>query len=169
MQRVAALVLVAGGILILSWVVAPAAPASKPATPLTTTLTAYEQTTAPLLAEVTAQVTRMRERLATTPAAPEPGRDPFRFGRRPEPAVRNIAPPPPPVIEPPAAIVVPKLVAVLSTTTDAGVTRRAALAVGDDVKVVEVGATVGTLTVTKIDADTIELTDRATGAVYRIR
>ena len=169
MQRVAALLLVAGGILILSWVVAPAAPASRPSTPPATTLTAYEQTTAPLLADVTAQVNRMRERLATTPPAPEPGRDPFRFGRRAEPVVPNIAPPPPPVIEPPVAVMVPKLVAVLSTTTDAGFTRRAALAVGEEVKVFKVGETVGTLTVTKIDADTVELTDRATGAVYRIR
>ena len=169
MQRVAALLLVAGGILILSWVVAPAAPSARPAAVPATTLTAFEQTTAPLLADVTAQVNRMRERLATTPSAPKPGRDPFRFGRRPEPVVRNIAPPPAPVIEPPVAVVVPKLVAVLSTTTDAVVTRRAVLAVGDEVKVFIVGDTVGTLTLTKIDADTIELTDRASGAVYRVR
>ena len=49
------------------------------------------------------------------------------------------------------------------------VTRRAVLAVGDEVKVFIVGDTVGTLTLTKIDADTIELTDRASGAVYRVR
>ena len=56
MQRVAALLLVAGGILSLSWVVAPAAPSARPAAVPATTLTAFEQTTAPLLADVTAQV-----------------------------------------------------------------------------------------------------------------
>ena len=66
-------------------------------------------------------------------------------------------------------LVLPKLVAVLSNTTDAGQVRTAVLTVGDAVKVFKVGDAVGALTLTLINTDTIELTDVATGTVYRIR
>jgi hypothetical protein len=170
MQRIAALVLVAGGILILSWVVAPAAPTPRaPASPVLTP-TEFQQAAAPVLLDMQAQVERMRERLSTAPSYPVPTRDPFRFGRRaesakPAPAMTPDVPPPAPPPPPP----LPRLIAIVSQSNETGSIRTALL--GDaagTMRTLKVGEAIGAFTIRAIDATSVDLVDAA-GVVHRIR
>jgi hypothetical protein len=161
MQRVASLTLLLGAVLLLSWVIAPAAPSPARNHP---GAAAFEQASAPAVAEITAEVDRLRARLATPPAYPPPLRDPFRFGPRAEP---KHAAAPPPVAEPPAPDL-PRVVAILADAAGGAVTRRAALSFGDQVRIVQAGDTIGGFVVRSISADTVELTDPTTGAAYRL-
>jgi hypothetical protein len=170
MQRIAALVLVAGGILILSWVVAPAAPAVKATPAPILTPTEFQQASAPVLADMQAQVERMRERLSATPPYPTPSRDPFRFGTRADPAkpapaaAAPVAPPAAPPPPPP----LPRLIAIVSQTTETGSIRTALVAGAEGMKTLKVGDTIGAFTIRAIDATGVDLVDAA-GLVHRIR
>ena len=166
MSRVAGLLYLGGVIVLASWVWAPAAPVSiAPAAPPSLGL----DQSGTVVAEVNAEVDRLRERLAVPPQLPPPSRDPFRYGERNEPR-RPIAPPlEPPVVpaEPPAPRL-PLLVAIAANSTDGVVTRTAVLAEGDDVRLVKAGDQIGRFVVRSVTANAAELFDPTTSRTHRI-
>lgn len=163
MNRLALLLVLAGALLLLTWAIAPAAspPRSTPAAARATDQSA-------VLAEVNAQVERLRERLTTPPVYPAPARDPFRFGRRAEPVRLMVPVPAPPELVVAPRPVLPRLVAVVEDAKDGGLLRSAFLGVGDDVQAYRPGDAVGMFVVRSISADLVELVDPASGATYKI-
>jgi hypothetical protein len=162
MNRLASLLALVGIVLLVTWAYAPAE--SGPSAPPRTN--AADQTA--VLAEVNAQVDRLRERLAAPPSYPAPARDPFRFGRRIEPARLMVpVPAPPELVEAPKPVL-PRLVAVIEDATDGGLLRKAFLSVGDDLKAYRPGDAAGSFVVRSISADFVELVDPASGATYKI-
>jgi hypothetical protein len=166
MHRLAPVLLLSGVALLVSWVTAPAAPSPSP-------LAIHEEApldqAAPIVADITAQVDHLKNRLETIPEFPQPERDPFRFGTPPPPPVKET----PPVVDaaPPAAPpgpVLPKLLAIVATDADGGVVLTAAFSIGDFVHVVKVGDTLGTFVVRSISAEVAELADSTTGTIYKI-
>src|SRR5262245_3817044 len=92
---------------------------------------------APVIETIDAQVARLRQRLADRPSYPQPARDPFRFGQRPEPRATRpaeIAAPPAPAAA--SAPALPRLVAITAAADGAP---KAVLGVDDELKVVGVG------------------------------
>jgi len=160
MQRLAVALLIAGVLLLASWVMAGDIPASPAAT-------AESNPVAPLVADVNTQVDQLRERVAVAERFVAPRRDPFRFRGRPEPrpvatqpaVVEPVAVPPPPM---------PQLVAILTDKGANGVTRRAVFAFGGNVSIVKPGDTLDRFVVGRVDADVVELTERATSVVVRV-
>jgi hypothetical protein len=170
MHRITSALLVGCGLLLTTWALAPAAP-SPARPPLSAADQAALNQTTPVLADVNAQVDRLRERLASAPQFPAPSRDPFRFGPRPEPAHPTVEPAAPPAIlaPPPApAPVLPRLVAVMTTEVEGGTQRTAVVSVGDDVQMLRIGQSVGKFIVRSIGEDAVELVDQLTGATFRI-
>jgi hypothetical protein len=168
MTRLASLLLFVGGVLLLSWAVAPAAPPVPP--PVSAQDLAALRQSGPILAQVNAEVERLRDRLASRPAAPTVVRDPFSFGKRPAPpAPRPIdataASAVPPIATTPA---LPRLVAITSEKHGTDVLFSAVLSFGDDVLVVKPGGTISAFIVRSIGADGVELLDPISGATFRI-
>ena len=165
MNRVAALVLLVGGVLLMSWAVAPAAPTSRPrSTPVT------EQEEPPerqdLSRNMSAEVQRLRERLAQRTTYPSPVRDPFRFGSSRRPVVPSaVAQPEPSPVEPPP---LPRLVAILTEGEPGRPTWSAVLAIGTDVRVVKAGETIGGLDVRRVTASDAELFDPISSRTFRV-
>jgi hypothetical protein len=159
------LLLVGGAALLISIQVSPAT--SSP-TQAALSLASSSDQVPPVLSQVNAEVDRLRARLAQIPTYPSPGRDPFSFGGRRPDAPAPMAPPPPVAefVPPP---VLPRLVAVLSTTTVGGVSRAAAFAVDDDVRIVKEGDRVGAYVVRAITSDAVTLVDVASGAAFRVQ
>ena len=165
MHRVAPILLIAGVVLLATWVVAPAAPSPSP---LPARVEAPVDQTAPLVAEMAAQTERMRNRLEEPQGFPPPARNPFTFGARhdvvptrpraPEPAVAEAAPAP----------ALPKLIAIVTNVTDEAKSLQAVFSVGDDVKVMNVGDAVGVFLIRTITAESVELLDPVTNAVHRL-
>jgi len=166
MVRAASLTLVIGALLLLTWVLAPAAPhppqsADADIAPLTSRATAPS--------DPQHDVDRLRERLVVPPAFRAPTRDPFQFqraeratkargaGPATDEAARVVAVTPP-----------PRLIAILSNVIDGALVRRAALGTGPAVRVVAAGDTIDGFQVRAIAADGVELVDAATGAVVRL-
>jgi hypothetical protein len=170
MKRLGAILVFAGAVLVSTHILAPAeTPPAKPAV-IAADLAAIDQAR-PIVDEVNAQVDRMRERLASPPAYPAPTRDPFRFGKRADPAPpKPAAPAPAPVFSEstPAPPVLPRLIAIALTTTEGVAQRTAALALGDDLRIVKPGETMARFVVHSIGADVVELIDPLTGATYRV-
>lgn len=169
MHRVAPVLLIAGVVLLATWVVAPAAPSPSP---LPARAEAPADQTAPLVAEMAAQTERMRTRLEGPQSFPPPERNPFTFGAR-----REVTPARPrsPVTEPeapppaPPAPVLPKLLAVVSNNAEGGISLQAVFSVGDDVKVLKAGDAIGIFLVRSITADlVVELLEPVTGTVHRL-
>lgn len=168
MHRIAPILLVAGVVLLATWVVAPAAPSPSP--PPARAEAALDQT-APLVAEMAAQTERMRTRLEGPQSFPPPERNPFTFGAR-----REVTPARPrgPVAEPeappaPPAPVLPKLLAVVTNNVEGGISLQAVFSVGDDVKVLKAGDAIGVFLIRSITADlVVELLEPVTGAVHRL-
>jgi len=163
--------LFAGALLISQWVLSSAAPtvtpSAIPATVPHTNLDAYEQATAPIVAEIAAQVDRLRERLNTPPEPPHPLRDPFRYGVREVPRPKDaqpeiVAPPAPP---PPPAL--PKLIGITSEKTDTAVEWKAAISNGDQIILVKAGDTIGPFVVRSVSESTLELVDPS-GAIHKV-
>ena len=170
MKRLAAVVLFAGAVLLSTHILAPAAPPRPQPAINAADLAAIDRTKS-MVDEVNAQVDRLRERLARPPEYPAPTRDPFRFGKRVEPA----SPRPAPALAPAAvaapaisAPALPRLVAIVSNATEAGPSRTAVLAVGEDVQLVTAGESVSKLVVRSIGADVVELADPVSGATFKI-
>ena len=166
MHRLAPVLLLAGVALLVSWVTAPAAPSPTP-------LAAHDDTpidqSVPLVADITQQVDRLKSHLDVNPGFPPPERDPFRFGTKPQPPVKETPPPAAPVEpETPPGPVLPKLLAIVATDVDGSVVRTAAFSVGDFVQVVKDGDALGAFVVRSISADVAELADAATGTTYKI-
>jgi len=167
MHRVAPLLFLAGFVLLVSWVVAPAAPSPAP-------ISAREEASAadqvaPVLADVATQVDRLKSRVETAPELPQPHRDPFRFGARPAPApAKTSAAVTEAPVETPPAPVLPKLLAIVENTTDGGSVRTAVFSVGDGVQVVKAGDTIGTFTVRSIGADVADIVETSSGTVFHI-
>jgi hypothetical protein len=167
MHRVAPLLLLAGVVLLVSWVVAPAAPSPAPIAAPGVSLVADQLS--PVLADVATQVDRLKNRLEITPDLPRSHRDPFRFGARPEPVrMKSPAPvveaadalPPPPVL--------PRLLAIVANTTDGGLLRTAVFSVGDEMQIVKPGDTIGKFVVRSIGTDVAEVVEISSGATFRI-
>ena len=171
------MLLFAGALLISQWVLSSAAPTStSPTSPTTLTsatnparsdLAAYEQTTAPIVAEISAQVDRLRERLNTPPAPPQPSRDPFRYGQREVPRPKNVQPEiiaPPPQ---PRAPELPRLIAITSEKTDGGVEWRAAFSNGDQILLMKAGETIGPFVIRSVSDGAVELVDPS-GAIHKL-
>lgn len=171
MNRIASALLLGGGVLLTTWVVSPAAPVPI-ATPVTAADLAAVDQQAPIIAEVEAQVARLRQRLENPPQFPPPSRDPFRFGRRPEPASPKTSASPVAVpADQPAEVAAPELpriVAMMVTATDGGLLRAAVLSVGDDVQIVKPGDVVSRFVVRSIAADAIELVDPVSKTTFRV-
>ncbi len=166
MNRLATALICGGALLLLIWQVSPATSAPPP--PRNAVSSELDQA-APVLAEVTSQVDRLRERLATVPTFPPPSRDPFNFGRRPDPTPRPAPAAAPATTEPAPAPPLPSIVAILLTSVDGADVRTAAFAVDDDVQLVTAGQTIGQFIVRSISADHVVLVDRASGTAYSIK
>ena len=167
MHRVAPILLLSGGVLLVTWVVAPAAPSPSPLPARVDT--AVDQT-APLVAEMAAQVERMRNRLDEPQGFPPPERNPFTFGARRDPMptrprVPVAAPEEPP---PPPAPVLPKLLAVVANDVDGVASLQAVFSVDDNVKVLKAGDAIGPYLIRSITAELVELVEPVTGAVHRL-
>ncbi len=167
MQRVASLLLLAGAVLLASWIAAPAAPSPTP--PLAAVAATPFDQARPIVAEVSAQLDRLRSRIEATPEFPTPERDPFRFAPRPEPTpkprpaiVESAAP-----VEPPAPVL-PKLLAIVANEVDGVVVHSAVFSIGDGVRVVKVGETIGTFVLRGVSADVADLADAVTGTLYHV-
>lgn len=169
MQRIAAVLAAGGGVLLLTWMVSPAASAPTRTDPPRTAIE-IDQSSA-VVAEVNTQVERLRERLDTVPSFPPPSRDPFNFGRRAEPrppVVSNPTPPVPAIVEAPPGPVLPHLVAIVASDEDGGVVRSAVISENDDVRFLKPGDTMGNLVVRTIAADVVTLVDRTSGATFTL-
>jgi len=174
-SRTASVLLFAGALLISQWVLSSASSTVPPSTAATIgtgapplTLNAYAQATAPIAAEISAQVDRLRERLSTPPPAPHPDRDPFRYGVREVPRPQKVAEPEIVAPAPPPPPALPRLVAITSETTDAGVEWRAAISNGDQVLLVKTGDKIGPFVVHSVSDGVLELSDPATGTIHKI-
>ena len=140
MQRIAAVLAAGGGVLLLTWMVSPAASAPTRTDPPRTAF--HPDQSSAVVAEVNTQVERLRERLDTVPSFPPPSRDPFNFGRRAEPrppVVSNPTPPVPAIVEAPPGPVLPHLVAIVASDEDGGVVRSAVISENDDVRFLKPG------------------------------
>jgi hypothetical protein len=129
--------------------------------------------TANLAAEVQAQTSRLRARLAQAPARTEPLRNPFTFApreplRRPNRAVAEPAPLPE-VALPPAEPAI-ELVGVAEDNTERGVVRTAIVSslAGDLFLVKEGDKLAGRYSVKAVGADAVELIDTLTNATKRL-
>ena len=164
MNRVAALVLLIGGALLLSWAVAPATSGPAPQGIAPVTVDRKPSRPSP---NMTAEVARLRERLAKVPEFPEPSRDPFRFAGKRTP-VAVVPSPAESVPVEAAAPVLPRLVALMDDGRPGAPLWRAVMAIGDDVRIVTVGETVAGFSVKGIGADGVELVDPASQRSFRL-
>ena len=165
MNRVAALVLLVGGVLLMSWAVAPAAPTLQPRRTMEIDQ-AESADDKDLTKKMSAEVQRLRERLDVTTQYPSPSRDPFRFGatRRPAAAAAASKPEPSPV-EPPS---LPRLVAILTEGEPGRPMWSAVLSIGGDVRVMKAGETIGGLELRRVTASDAELFDPISSRTFRL-
>jgi len=168
MHRFALALLLGGVVLLVSWVNAPASPSPDGSgAAATSTLDQL----APVVAEVNAQVDRLRERLSAPPARPRPARDPFRFGRRteaPRPVATTASEAPAELPSEPPPPTLPRLIAIMESATDGAPVRTAVLSEGDGLQIVKPGDTIGRFTVRAIGADALDLVDVATSRTFSI-
>jgi hypothetical protein len=166
MNRIAGALLLSGVALLVSWAVAPAAPIAPPDT--AAAIAAIEQSV-PVVDEVNAQVDRLRERLAEPQKFPPPQRNPFDFGRHPEPArpVKPVVETPAVPVEPPPPPL-PRLLAIVLNTVDGAAVHSAVFSNGDDVNILKAGDTIGRYVVRSVASDGAELVDRNTSRVFRV-
>jgi len=164
MNRVAALVLLIGGALLLSWAVAPATsgPAPQVVAPASVDRKPQRQPQ-----NMTAEIERLRERLAIVPEFPEPSRDLFRFGGRVPRAAAAPAPADPVPVATPEPIL-PRLVALMDDSRPGAPLWRAVIAIGDDVRIVKAGETVAGFSVKNVGADGVDLIDPASQRSFRL-
>jgi hypothetical protein len=149
---------------LVTWMVPPASSAPSPSP-----LPAFVEVPRPELIEMNRQVDRLRARVEASPRqAPEPTRDPFNFGRRPEPprpAMPRVAmpdPPPAPVLPP-----LPRLVAVIRESPESD-TRSAVLSNGDDVAFVAPGDRYAGYVISAVTETGLVLTEPNSGQSVRL-
>lgn len=155
MSRLTTASLLTAGVLVTTWVSAPAAPTAPPPEVSAEDMARIE-TTAPLALEIDQQVEQLRAQMAAVPQKPEPRRDPFTFGgRRPAPRPPVESAPPVP-IEAPAeepAVLWPTLAAVMAE--NAGNT--AVIGWGDTVEFLKAGDSFKDFRVVSVSATSVEL------------
>jgi hypothetical protein len=165
MPRFRTALLLGVGVLVTTWVSAPAAPTAPPA-PVSVEDMARIDALAPIAEELDQEVDRLRAQLATVPKAPEPRRDPFSFGgRRPapreaEPVIFSEVAVEAPVELPPA-VLWPTLAAVMVEPT--GTT--AVVAWGDAIEFLKADSTFKDFRVVAISGSTLELRHEPSGTL----
>ncbi len=165
MPRFRTALLLGVGVLVTTWVSAPAAPTAPPA-PVSVEDLARIDALAPLADELDQEVERLRAQLATVPKAPEPRRDPFSFGNR-RPATREPSPvtvseaPVEETIDAPPAVLWPTLAAVMVEST--GTT--AVVAWGDAIEFLKTDSTFKDFRVVAISGSSLELRHEPTGTL----
>lgn len=170
MHRLTSALLLGGGVLLASYISAPAAPTPEPPR-VSTAAMAEIDALAPFADDVAQETERLRARLTAMPAVPVARRDPFNFGagRRLDRPARTVPAPRPetPAVEAAPAIVWPALVAVL---TDGGETPvfTGVLGVGDGIEMVRKDATLGGFRIGDITSTSVELIHVATNTVTRL-
>jgi hypothetical protein len=169
MKRLTSALLLGGGVLLVSYISAPAAPTPAVA-PVPLAVMMDIDATAPLAAELTQETEQLRARLTNVPASPTAKRDPFNFGvmrRTPRPAAPVTAAPE--VVAEPSAppIAWPSLVAVLTSGGETP-THTAVLGVGDSIEMLTVGGTHNGFLVTGVTATSVELVHAATNTATRL-
>jgi len=153
------------GVLVTTWVSAPAAPTAPPA-PVSLEDMAQIEAMAPLADEIDQEVSRLRAQLATVPTLPEPRRDPFSFGNR-RPAPREAAPvivaegPVEEAVEVAPAVLWPSLAAVMVDPSGS----TAVIAWGDTIEFLKAGGTFKDFRVVTISGNTLDLRHEPTGAL----
>lgn len=159
-RATSALLVLAGTLLLATWLAAPATSAPQAAPRRVVPADAIPP---PELDDVNAEVARLRSRLESRAAFPEPTRDPFHFGTRPRATRLAVAEPAPaPVVVEEAVVAWPTLVAILTSAADG--TFQAAIADDDDaLHVLAVGDKVAGFTVAEISADAVTLTEPTSG------
>jgi hypothetical protein len=166
MARVtSSVILAAGAILLVTWLVTPAA--SGP--PRQSSVDAPAIAAPPEIEAIDREVERLRDRLDTTVVIAPPARDPFQFvplpsARRPELPDQL---PVPTVFEP--TIVWPALVAILSSGPSATPTFQAAFE--DDAHTIQIlssGASLDGFVIEEVTGDTVLISHPATGRTSRL-
>jgi hypothetical protein len=168
MSRFTTASLLAAGVLVTTWVSAPAAPTAPPPEVSAEDMLRIEAM-APVAAEIDQEVERLRAQLVAVPQAPDPRRDPFTFGaRRPAPrpvvAVPASEPIEAPPVELPPAVLWPTLAAVMAETT--GTT--AVVAWGDSIEFLKSGDTFKDFRLVAVASGSIELRHEPTGTLKTI-
>lgn len=168
MSRFTTASVLAAGVLVTTWVSAPAAPTAPPPEVSAADLVRIEAM-APLAAEIDQEVERLRAQLAAVPQLPDPRRDPFTFGaRRPAPRPTVAVPEPDrvatPVADLPPTVLWPTLAAVMAEA--AGST--AVVAWGDAIEFLKVGDTFKEFRVVAVASGSIELRHEPTGTLRTI-
>lgn len=170
MHRLTSALLLGGGVLLASYISAPAAPTPEPPR-VSLATTAEIDSIAPLADDVAQETERLRARLTAAPAVPVARRDPFNFGavRRPERPAPSARMPQPErsVVDAAPPIAWPSLVAVL---TDGGETPvfTAVLGVGDAVEILKKGDATGGFQISDVTSTSVELVHVATATVTRL-
>lgn len=168
MHRLTTALMLGGGVLLLSYVNAPAAPTPAPVRVSPEELAAIEAM-APVAAEVAQEAERLKARLAAGPDQPVVGRNPFVFGgSRPTPPELPRATPetfedviPDTAAEP--ALVWPQLVAVLKNDS-ADDPLSVVLAYDDTVDILQTGGRLGGFRVAAVGTNSVELVHVASAA-----
>jgi hypothetical protein len=169
MKRLGAVVLFAGAVLLSTHMLAPAEPPPSSTSTLAADLRAAMQAK-PLIAQLDAQSTRLRARLANPPPFPAPRRDPFRFGalttsRAPSRPAIVAAPAPPPA---PPVQALPQLIAITTNAANGETARSAVLGLAAEVQVVKLGEKFLDFVVDEIDAESVTLRNPATDQTFKI-
>lgn len=153
------------GVLVTTWVSAPAAPTAPPPSVSAEDMARIDAM-APLADDLDQEVTKLRAQLTAVPQAPEPRRDPFSFGdRRPAPRESEPADVPEPIVEAPVnlppAVLWPSLAAVMVESTGS----TAVVAWGDTIEFLKADATFRDFRVVSITGNTLELRHEPTGTL----
>lgn len=169
MSRFTTASFLAAGVLVTTWVSAPAAPTAPPREVSAEEMGRIEAM-APIAADIDQQVDRLRGQMAAAPQKPDPHRDPFSFGA-PRPAPRAARPVAPtivtvetPVEALPPAVLWPTLAAVMAETSG----NVAVVGWGDSVEFLKAGDTFKDFRVVSVSSGSLELRHEATGTTRTI-
>jgi len=173
--RIAGILAVGAGLILISWVTSPAARTTPNPTAISPADLALgdqaAQVIAPLAAQADDQAARLRGRLSPPPPKPQPDRNPFRFGKGDVPLkgtvpLRGTSPLPavdkgPVPLAPPEALAIelPSLVAITADARDGGLFRTAVLSMNDEMKIVRPGQVFDRFIVEAIGQDSVRLVD----------
>jgi len=170
MRRIAAILAIGGGLILISWVTSPAArttPADARVSPAE--LDRADQTAqavAPLTGQIDDQAARLRAHLSQPPPKPDPNRNPFRFGgtspsrKGTDPAKKGTDPARTGYVPlAPVPLALPVLVAITSDARDGGLMRTAVLSMGDEMKIVTPGQVFNRFMVESIGPDSVRIVD----------
>jgi hypothetical protein len=163
-----------GGLLLLAGLSYAGGPSRQPA-PVPESVRPVETSgTASLAADVQAQTSRLKERLAVAPTPQEPSRNPFAFAPR-DVQPRRVRGAAPAVESAPAATLHPadpaiELVGVAESQTPSGVVRTAVISsLSGELFLVKEGELIATrYRVKSVGASVVELSDLLSGAVRRL-